>query len=931
MQRSIFIFILQLFIILPALAQGEKVPLSHDDYDGWKSAVRQQFSPDERWLSYEINPQRGDGWFYLKDLRNNTLDSIPRGTRASFSPGGDYVAFIISPQTDKVRQARVEGKSRDEMPRDSLGIVMLSDMSDIRVEGVRSFSTAREESDWMVYHKERDRSGEKEGNRSQGTTLVVFNPLTNEEHEFSNVVEYDFSENGKYAGFIQKENNGEESRSVVKVFNTQTQSAITLLDEEGKAQNITLCSESDQAAFIFAGDSGEEPPVYDLYRWEEDMENAYLAVDASCEGMPSGWSVSEHTSIWFGKNGSRMFFGTAPAPGPEPEDTLLSDEKYRVDIWHYEDPLIQPQQLVEADREKRRTYTAVYHADRGEMVQLADKEMPEISITGESDIQTGRSVLPYRIQNSFESGEFADIYLVDLNTGERTMELEKHRGSVHRSTLGNARLSEEGDYLIWFSQADSNWHAMSVDNRTRRNITEEIPYPLYDEDHDTPSLPGPYGIGPWVEGDRYVLVYDRYDIWKVDPSGDDSPVSLTNGYGRENGIRLRYVDPSGENTSLGSREEIMLSAFNENNKQSGFYNIRVHRPGNPSQVVMDDVRYFTPQLSQNGNLMVWQRSTFSEYPDLWVSEPDFADKRKVSNANPQQEKFRWGDARLVEWVSFSNDTLQGIFYTPGDLDPNKEYPLIVYFYERMSHNLHRYYTPSPGGSPSINVSYYVSNGYIVFVPDINPYIIGYPGKTAYNSIVSGTKAMLNKFDFIDRDNLGLSGQSWGGYQISHLITETDMFSAAAAGAPVSNMFSAYGGIRWSTGLSRIYQYEETQSRIGGTIWEKPLRYLENSPIFFADKIDTPLFMMHNDDDGAVPWYQGIEFYMALRRLGKPVWMLNYNDEAHGVRRRPNRMDLTIRLQQFFDHYLKGEPAPVWMKEGIPAIQKGKIDGYEPAE
>jgi dipeptidyl aminopeptidase/acylaminoacyl peptidase len=216
---------------------------------------------------------------------------------------------------------------------------------------------------------------------------------------------------------------------------------------------------------------------------------------------------------------------------------------------------------------------------------------------------------------------------------------------------------------------------------------------------------------------------------------------------------------------------------------------------------------------------------------------------------------------------------------------------------------------------------------VVFVPDIT-YRDGFPGQSAYDAVVSGTQAMVERYPFIDRHRMGLQGQSWGGYQIAYLVTQTNMFRAAMAGAPVSNMVSAYGGIRWGSGMSRQFQYEQTQSRIGGTLWEKPFRYIENSPVFFADKIETPLLMMHNDDDGAVPWYQGIELYTAMRRLEKPVWMLVYNGEAHNLREWPNRVDLSIRMYQFFDHYLKDEPAPVWLKEGRPYIDKEKTDAYE---
>jgi dipeptidyl aminopeptidase/acylaminoacyl peptidase len=250
--------------------------------------------------------------------------------------------------------------------------------------------------------------------------------------------------------------------------------------------------------------------------------------------------------------------------------------------------------------------------------------------------------------------------------------------------------------------------------------------------------------------------------------------------------------------------------------------------------------------------------------------------------------------------------------------------MIVYFYERNSDNLHDYTHPTPLRS-TINRTTYVSDGYLVFVPDI-VYKIGFPGESAYNSIMPGVTSLIEK-GFVDEKNIGIQGHSWGGYQAAYLVTRTNLFKAAEAGAIVANMTSAYGGIRWGSGMSRMFQYERTQSRIWGTLWEKPLLYLENSPLFFADKIETPMLLLHNDADTAVPWYQGIEMYMAMRRLNKPVWMLNYNGEPHWPVKRENRMDFQIRMKQFFDFYLKGAEEPLWMKEGIPAIEKGIQTGY----
>ena len=266
-----------------------------------------------------------------------------------------------------------------------------------------------------------------------------------------------------------------------------------------------------------------------------------------------------------------------------------------------------------------------------------------------------------------------------------------------------------------------------------------------------------------------------------------------------------------------------------------------------------------------------------------------------------------------------------MIFKPENFDPTKKYPMIAYFYEKDSDLLHLFRNPAPSAS-TINIPLFVSQGYIVFNPDI-PYKVGYPGESAISAIVSGVNAVVDR-GYVDPKRIGIQGQSWGGYQVAYMVTETNMFAAAGAGAPVSNMFSAYGGIRYGSGLVRQFQYERQQSRIGGTPWNSFLRYVENSPLFHADKVETPLLMMHNDRDGAVPWTQGVEYFTALRRLNKPVWLLNYNNEDHNLVQRKNRKDLSIRLSQFFDHYLKDAPAPEWMVKGLPAVDKGRTMGTE---
>ena len=446
---------------------------------------------------------------------------------------------------------------------------------------------------------------------------------------------------------------------------------------------------------------------------------------------------------------------------------------------------------------------------------------------------------------------------------------------------------------------------------------------LCDELNDIPSAPSTYGIAGWSIDKKSLLIYDRYDVWQLDLENKKAPVCITLGEGRENSTIFRYVKLDRDEKGIDIKKPILLKGFNEEDKTSGFYRLE---KGDMTSLIWGEFLVQTPQKAQDTNTMIWSRSTFVQYPELEVTDLSFRNTKKISVTNSQQSEYNWGNSRLVDWIASDGMTHQGIIITPENMDPAKKYPMIVYYYERSSDRLNSYYSPKPSRS-TVNWTFYASNGYVLFIPDI-VYRTGDPGLCSYEAVVSGTLAMADRFRFIDINRVGLQGQSWGGYQTAFLVTRTNMFKAAMAGAPVSNMTSAYGGIRWGTGMSRMFQYEHTQSRIGGTLWEKTSKYIENSPVFFVPQIKTPLLIMHNDNDGAVPWYQGIEFFMALRRLDKPSWMLVYNNEEHNLTRRANEKDLSRRMMQFFDHYLKDKPMPVWMKTGIPAIEKGEKMGYE---
>jgi len=910
--------------------QQIKIPLDHSVYETWKTITNARISNDGQWVTYEINPQQGDGFLYLINIKENRIDSVPRGYDPLFSNQSDYLVFKIKPQHAIVRQAKKDKKKKDEMPRDSLGIWLTDGSKPLKFADIKSFKVPEDGSGWFIfqYHEPKDTSridtisadtskADKSKQKARGSKLIIMQPLSNKTYSYDHVVSYGISRQGKAFGFVQ-ESSDTIPVSQVSFFDTKKEKPLVIFNAQGKIPRLALDEPGEQMTFLYHHDTSKIVG-YDMYHWNSLIEKTIKIVDTLSPGMPSNWGISKHGNLWFSGDGTKLFFGTAPKPEKEKEDTLLDEEKYRVDIWNWKDTLLQPMQNKRLDREKNRTYPAVYHLKEAKMVQLADELVQETKTLykGNGDVLLGFAQKPYGKLISWEAARYQDIYYINALTGNKTLVLRKKSSIID--------LSPHGKYILWYETDDSSWYAHDIAEDRLISLTRNLPVNFYEETFDEPNEPNPYGFADWSGDDRYVFIYDRYDIWKIDLTGEYKPLNLTNSNGRTTRTRFRYQKIDKEAYFISLKEPLFLSGFNEITKETGFYSSSPLLQGDPVALISGPYSYRSPVKAKNEDILIWTRGNFRVYPDLFTSDLSFSRYQKISNVNPQIAKYLCGDARLVHWTSFDNKPLDGILYTPEQMEEGKKYPMLIYFYEKMSSTLYFHNIPSPSSS-TINIPYCVSNGYVVFVPDIY-YKNGYPGQSAYNCVVSGTMAMADRFSFIDRDHMGIQGQSWGGYQAAYLVTQTNLYAAAMAGAPVSNMTSAYGGIRWGTGMSRMWQYEEAQSRIGGTLWEKTSLYLENSPIFHIPKIETPLLIMHNDNDGAVPWYQGIELFVALRRLNKPAWMLVYNNEEHNLTKWPNRVDLSIRMMQFFDHYLKDTPAPEWMIQGIPFIEKGINNGY----
>jgi peroxiredoxin/dienelactone hydrolase len=992
-----------------ALVAQERRPLTHDDYDQWKSLRGQTYTLDGSWVAFQIEPQWGDGVLEIKQTNGPLVHRFDCASGARFSADGRYAVFTqgkskVEERNKKIDELRKKAKEAgkasteersegeregegeeapaarrpsggapqggagrggaggrrpaaggsaadEDAPSRERGELMLLELATGKLEklGRVKGSTVSDDVPFLLVHKEkaepkpaeakaeakpgtgeeaaaapepaaepaagegapparRPASGARrpptdplEAKRPEGTELVIRNLATGDQRTIADVVAYGLSRrskllwyhtsakkpaaDGKYGLFVQPLAGGE---------------VVCLLDGIARVGNVQIDRAEQCVAFTCDKETfADDKPVADLYLWEGSGPAQRIAW-AGGPGMPAGKRVAGGAS--FTRDGWMLTFDVQDAPPPEPLP-ILPEDKVTLDLWNWRDGQLQTVQQKRGQSERNPQWTAVYHRTQKRLLVLGDDRLRSLRPIGpDGRMLLGSDGRDYEQEVTWD-GRYADYWLVDSQTGQRTKVLTKHRGNVTNSPGGR--------WLIWFDDG-YRWQSYEVATGRQRDLTSALGVPFHDFEDDHPAPDAAYGLAGWTENDEEVLLYDQFDVWKIAPATGRA-VCVTEGFGRQNRLRLRLQQLPRDPDRLWLEDELLLAATNVDTMAEGFFADSLTRQQRPQRLVMADKKFGNVTRPRQSSRLFYTVGTFAEFPDLWTAAADFTSPRRLSDCNPQQANYRWGRAELVRWIDGDGAPRRGVLVKPDDFDPTKKYPMLVYFYERMSQGLHSYVAPAPGTSP--NAAYYVSNGYLWFMPDV-VYEIGYPGMSCVKCVVSGVQHLIAQ-GFVDEKAIGAAGHSWGGYQTAFLVTRTHIFAAVESGAPVSNMLSAYGGIRYETGMSRQFQYEMTQSRIGGTPWQYPMRYLENSPIWFADKVKTPVLILHNDQDGAVPWTQGIEYFTALRRLGKECYLFNYNGEGHGLRNRANQKDWTRRMAEYFAHHLKKEPAPKWMTDGVP--------------
>jgi dienelactone hydrolase len=924
-----------------AAAPAAPRPIALQDILAWKSIGSAELSPNGAWLMYALSPVEGESEVVIRDTGGTKEHRFPIGeaprfgssVRPGFSADSRWAAFLVYPGSKETKALR---KERKRIATTAV-LVDLTTGEKTEFEKVRAVSFSGDNPGFVALQRYAPESQEKEKDKWTGSDLLLRELATGQEVNIGNVAEFAFDKAGaRLALLIDAQGmagNGLQLRDMAK-------GTVVSLDNDKALYKSLAWTEKGEALAVL---KGKEDKAYEDKLWSVLAFDGFggakgprkIAYDpAADKAFPEGMTASPNRSPAWTESFDAILFGIQEAkkkkdadkkdapkdgpPAPPPADESDEDLPDLV-IWHGQDSRLQSQQQVQEQRDKDYSYEAEYRPAERKFVRLATDDLRYIDAAPKGRFAVGQDNRAYQLDTSLDGRGFQDIYVVDMKTGQRTLALTKNRwyfGTLY-----------DGSHFLYYD--DGHFHTYDMVTGKSVNITKDVPASFFDEDNDTNVVKPPdYPVGSTKDGQN-VLLSDGWDVWCVPVSGAGKAVNLT-GNGAKDKIRYRRLrlDPEEKAVDLGQPQ--VFSVYGEWTKKAGFARLDKGRTA-PTTLLWDDAGFGGLAKARKAEVYVYTRDTSRDCPDYYVADATLGNGRRITEANPQQKDFLWTAGEiLLDYTSAKGDKLQGALFLPANFEKGKRYPTIVYYYEKMSQQLRRYAMPSANG---FNKSVYTSNGYAVLFPDIT-YKINDPGMSAVWCVLPAIDAAVAA-GVVDRSKIGLQGHSWGGYQTAFLVTQAD-FAAAVAGAPLTNMISMYSSIYFNSGSANMAIFESSQGRFKGGYWDNLEAYQRNSPVYYAAQVKTPLIILHNDKDGAVDWNQGIEYYNTLRRMKKPVVMLQYVGENHGLQKPANRKDYTVRMKEFFDHHLMGKPAPAWYTDGVSYLKlkdhlKERAKDLKPAE
>ena len=869
-----------------------------------------------KWVSYDVLPDWGDGYSKVVSTFDTSKNyTIERGANGAFSNDEQWFACYVRPKLLEQENA----KTPKDKPKSNLKIINLENGSSKIYEKVKKMLFS-ENSKWLVYEIDEEIEKDKKLKfKPLGNNISFMHLKSGTEIKINNVLEYKFDSLSNFFFYSISNPDGNKDGLFYRNLNEEFAPEYTIENKDKTIYSNLTYSDSAKVLVYTVSTIRDDgfPKETTLKLWNPSMPNLSQIILENIN-LPKDWIIYHKNNLKFTKDGKRLWVGLKPTSelyDPEKKESKYNDSTlYNLDsiqnnaklvFWHYLDNRIKTYEQTQWDQSKDRTYASLLYLDTKKLVNIADSKIKLVELCDNPNFTIGYDQSPYELASNWNYDKF-DLYKIDLINGEKKLIATELQESAH--------LSPNGAYTVFYK--DSVWYIYYNNPDSIYAVTKPIKTPMYNEDNDLPEKAESYGFAGWLDGSNRILIYDKYDIWMFICDYPQNRLSLTASYGRENKVQYRIVNLDPDRESYNFRDTLLLTGYNTLLKWQNLYyqDFKILGPDKLTYETHKFVSFL--KKAKGSSAIIYSTESFSQFPDIEFKTNIFRKSDstwKISNLNSQLNKYFWGTTELLSYKDSKGNELQGFIMKPENFDPKKKYPVIIHYYERFSDYMYRFQRPALNHRP--NPIIYLNDGYIMFYPDIK-YTVGYPGYSAVDALTAGAQKLID-MGIADPNAIGLQGHSWSGYQTAFIITQTDFFKAACAGAPVGNMTSAYSGIRLGSGLARQFQYEKQQSRIGGNLWDSLDNYIQNSPIFFAPKVKTPLLIEFGDIDDAVPWPQGIELFMALRRAGKPVYMLQYEKEPHIPRKYYNKVDYSLRMKEFFDYYLKGTPAPKWVLEGIP--------------
>ena len=895
-----------------AFAQA-KPTLAPADYGKFETlgfaGSRGGLSPDGAWIAYPVVRSNRDNELRIRNIAAGGDKVVPFGGSAAFSGDSTWLVYSIG-MSELDREKLV----RDKKPvQNKLGLMNLATGEMTTIDGIESFSFD-ETGKYLAmrrYAPERP-AGAPAPNTDEpaGTTLIVRALAPGTDASFGNVNEYAWQDEGVMIAMAisaaDKTGNGlqllDPSTGVLRVLDSGAAIYSMLAWREKSADLAALKSKADEK---------REGPTHVALAWTglgTAAEKKHAFDPAAAASFPADHRTVAFRRPSWSKDGRVVFAGIAPWEAkPEKkadEKPIPAEDKVDVDIWHPKDVEVMPLQETGATAARRRNVVGAWHLDSGAFVKLGDAHTESVTPLDGRPYALVQAWTPYALQRSIGRGS-VDLYLADLATGARTKLRDKVDDSFVRNSPG-------GRYVL-FLEGDQLW-TIDTTSKAVANITRGAKTTFVDRGSDaTVSQKPAFGIAGWTKDDAHVLVYDEFDIWRIAADGSGA-TKLTSGAADSVRHRLLRLDPDEDHIALDKPQYVGL--FDIWTKASG---IGVLNGSGMTRALWANKDIARLATAEKADVFAYVGQAYDDAPDIFVAGADLASPKQVSALNPFQGDYAWGRATLVDYTNQKGRRLQGILHYPAGYDASKKYPMVVYMYERLSDGLHRYVAPDER-SP-YNVTAFTQRGYFVLQPDI-VFEPREPGLSVADCVGAAVKKVTS-MNVIDPAKIGITGHSWGGFDTVFLATHTKMFAAGVAGAPITNLVSNYGNHHWSSGIAETDHIETGQQRMEVPIYEDLPAYIRNSAVFNVHNMTMPLMVMFGEADGTVHFHQGVELYNIARRAGKQVVMLVYPGEDHGLRKRPNMLDYHRRIQAWFGHYLKGEPAETWITEGTPFIAKDR--------